>query len=64
MVCKEGVMEKNKYLRADSAKLLLKEPLSLEKLPHHGLPAGQVPILGEGTGSQRGKPGIREGEIF
>lgn len=46
MVCKEGVTEKNKYLRADSAKLLLEEPLSLEKLPHHGLPTGQVPILG------------------
>lgn len=50
-VGKEGVMGKNKYLRADLAKLLLEEPLSLEELPHHGLPAGQVPILEEGTGS-------------
>lgn len=48
-VGREGVMEKNKYLRAEPAKVLLEEPLSLEELPHHGLPAGQVPILGEGT---------------
>lgn len=56
----EGVMEKNKYLRADPAKLLLEEPLALEKLPHHGLPAGQVPILGKAMR----KAGHREGEIM
>lgn len=39
-------MQKSRYLRADPAKLLLEEPLALEELPHHGLPAGQVPVLG------------------
>lgn len=33
------------YLGAHLPKLLQKEVLALQKLPHHGLSTGQVPIL-------------------
>lgn len=45
MVMQGGVL--GQYLGAGAAKLLLEEALPLQELPHHGLPAGQVPVLGE-----------------
>lgn len=39
------------YLRAHLPKLLQKEVLALQELPHHGLSTGKVPILlGSGDG--------------